>query len=74
MAVDVKSKVLTLVEQRVYRNDALGQWIDEAFKAEDERRAAWQTAFRIAEMYPEVADKIRGDLIDADTQEEIEWA
>lgn len=61
---------LTRLWTRTYRNKELGEWIDAVFPTPEERTAAWRMAFRIGEMYPEVKDKIRGELIDEDIQEE----
>lgn len=59
-----------VLETRTYRNEELGSWIDIAFETEEQRVAAWRTAFHIGDMFPEVKEKIRGNLIDFDTQEE----
>lgn len=73
VAENDRAKVVHVVWQRIYRNMELEKWIDKTCETKDEKVIAWKTAFRIGEMYPEVKDKIRGELIDEDTQEETEW-
>lgn len=67
---DIAKAERVIVIQRVYRNEELARWIEEHFGEGLPRTMAWTLAFKIGEMYPEVSDKIRGDLIDVDIQEE----
>ena len=66
----VKTKIV--IEQKVYVNDKILRWVNLNFTAENERKAAWETVFFIAAMYPEISDKLRGDLVEESYQEELD--
>jgi len=68
-----RMKIKTIVEQRVYRNEALASWIEENIPCEH-WESAWDMAFHLAQMFPEIKDRIRGELIDESFEEETKWA
>ena len=57
-------------ELKHYRNEKLKSLIDEAFN-EEERGVAWATVELIKELYPEMEETLRGELIHS--QEVKSW-
>jgi siroheme synthase (precorrin-2 oxidase/ferrochelatase) len=56
------------LEDAVYRNNKMREWVESHFPLERNRQIAWETFFAIRKMFPETEGLLRGEKIAGGSQ------
>ena len=61
---EARLKIKTSARLDIYRNDAVGAWVNESFRTDLEKSAAWAMFAHLCNEYDGVRDIVKGGIVE----------